>query len=130
MHPLNKFFRSLLAGLACIALLSGNSFATTQTHAEKTVKDMLAAVQKGNYESFMSRKSDSFRNAITKENFQGINTALGTRLKIEHNLHYFGSLNRAGHEIFLWKIMYKDGGDDTLVILAFNDKGVSGFWYK
>jgi len=130
MRPLNKFFGSLLAGLVFIALMVGNSFAADQGIAEKTVKGMLAAVQKDNYESFMSRKSDSFRNAITKENFKGINTALGPRLKIEHNLHYFGSLNRAGHEIFLWKISYKDGGDDTLIILAFNDQGVSGFWYK
>jgi hypothetical protein len=39
-------------------------------------------------------------------------------------------LTQQGGRVLLWKLTYKDGGDDTLAKLVLEDRKVAGFWLQ
>jgi hypothetical protein len=41
-----------------------------------------------------------------------------------------GELTQQGCRVLLWKLAYKDGGDDTLAKLVLKDGKVAGFWLQ
>ena len=41
-----------------------------------------------------------------------------------------GQLKQQGCQVHLWKLVFKDGGDDTLAKLVLKDGRVAGFWLQ
>jgi hypothetical protein len=41
-----------------------------------------------------------------------------------------GTLNQQGCQVYLRKLIFKDGNDDILARLALRDGKVAGFWFQ
>jgi hypothetical protein len=62
--------------------------------------------------------------------FEGVSTLLSPRMKKGYDTAYLGQLKQQGCQVYLWKLVFKDGGDDTLAKLVLKDGKVAGFWLQ
>ncbi len=114
--------------LACIPILDA---ATDGPSTEGTVNALLTAIATNNYDALIANAAPALKSRITKETFTQVTTQLSPRLKKGYNLHYLGSINKQqGVVFFLWKITYKDGGDEMLARLVIQENKVAGFWFQ
>ena len=95
-----------------------------------TVNTLLTAIATNNYDALIANAAPALKSRITKETFTQVSTQLSPRLKRGYKLQYLGSLKQQGVEVFLWKIIYKDGGDDMLARLVIQEDKVAGFWFQ
>ena len=95
-----------------------------------TLDKLLKAVEMNDYDSFVADGSDAFKAGMTKQMLQGVSGQLSARMKKGYTCLYLGELNQQGYKVLLWKIAYKDGGDDTLTRLVLKDGKVTGFWLQ
>jgi hypothetical protein len=61
---------------------------------------------------------------------ESVSIQLSTRMKKGYDTTYLGQLKQQWSQVYLWKLVYKDGGDDTLVRLVLKDGKVAGFWLQ
>ncbi len=113
--------------LTCTPILNA---ATDGPSTEGIVNTLLAAIATNNYDSLIANAAPALKSRITKETFTQVTTQLSPRLKKGYNLHYLGSIKQQGVEVFLWKITYKDGGDEMLSRLVIQENKVAGFWFQ
>jgi hypothetical protein len=92
-----------------------------------TLDTLLKAVEANDYESFVSDGSDAFKTGITKPMLQGVSDQLSPHMKKGYTCSYLGELAQQGCRVLLWKLTYKDGGDDTLAKLVLKHGKVTGF---
>jgi hypothetical protein len=78
----------------------------------------------------IANAAPALKTRITKETFTQVSTQLSPRLKKGYKLQYLGSLRQQEVEVFLWKIIYQDGGDDLLARLVIQENKVAGFWFQ
>jgi hypothetical protein len=90
----------------------------------------LAAIATNNYDALVANTAPALRTRITREAFTQVSTRLSPRLKMGYKLQYLGNLKQQGVEVFLWKIIYTDGGDDMLARLVIQEGMVAGFWFQ
>jgi len=113
--------------LAWIPILSA---ATDGPSTEGTVNTLLAAIATNNYDALVANAAPALKTRITREAFTQVSTQLSPRLKKGYKLQYLGSIKQKGAEVFLWKIIYQDGGDDMLVRMVIQEDKVAGFWFQ
>jgi hypothetical protein len=95
-----------------------------------TVNALLTAIATNNYDALVASAAPALKSRITRETFTKVSAELSPRLKEGYKLQYLGSLKQQGVEVFLWKITYKDGGDDLLARLVIQEGKVAGFWFQ
>jgi hypothetical protein len=89
---------------------------------------LLKAVEANDYDAVLALdSSDAFKAAITKERLTGASGALSPRMKQGYQVVYLGDLNQRGVHVVLWKLAFKDGGDDILAKLTLKGGKVEGF---
>lgn len=88
---------------------------------------LLKAVEANDYERFVADGTSSFKTGITKQIFEGVSAQMIPRMKLGYKAQYLGSLKQRGQDVSVWKIIYKDGGDDTLAKMWLQDGKVAGF---
>jgi len=94
------------------------------------VNTLLTAIATNDYDALIANAAPALKSRITKETFTQVSTQLSPRLKKGYKLQYLGSLKQQGVEVFLWKIIYQDGGDDMLARLVIQESKVAGFWFQ
>lgn len=104
--------------------------ATQDAPPDDILRKMLTATAGARYADFLKHADDAFKAGLTKQNFDGVAGQLSPRLKGGHTVAFLGRLRQGGHEVFLWKLSFKDGGDDNLVKMAVKAKLVAGFWIQ
>ncbi len=97
---------------------------------ERTVNTLLTEIAAKNYDALVANVAPVLKSRITRETFAQVSTQLSPRLKKGYKLEYLGSLKQQGVEVFLWKITYRDGGDDMLARLVIQEGKVAGFWFQ
>ena len=95
-----------------------------------TVNTLLTAIATNNYDALIANAAPALKSRITKATFTQVSTQLSPRLKRGYKLQYLGGLKQRGVEVFLWKIIYQDDGDDTLARLVIKENKVGGFWFQ
>jgi hypothetical protein len=113
----------VLSATRCVA---GDSAGPGRAPLDKLLK----AVQANDYDTFVADGTDQFKAALTKPMLQGVSGQLAPRMKKGCDCSYLGELKQQGCQVFLWKLTFKDGGDDTLVKLVLKDGKVAGFWLQ
>jgi len=88
---------------------------------------LLKAVEEDDYEGFLGNLTKSFQASLTEKAFASGTGQLMPRMKKGYDVTVLGKLKERGFTVHLWKIAYKDGGDDTLARLIVEDEKVSGF---
>jgi len=116
-----------LVVLAWIPILNA---ATDGSSTVGTVNTLLTAIATNDYDALIANAAPALKSRITKETFTQVSTQLSPRLKKGYKLQYLGSLKQQGVEVFLWKIIYQDGGDDMLARLVIQESKVAGFWFQ
>jgi hypothetical protein len=79
------------------------------------------------YASFVSAGTDEFKANYVQDSFDLLRDFAASRLAQGYDATYLGTLNLRGYAVFLWKVTYADGGDDSLVSLSAQNGYVAGF---
>ena len=116
--------------LIVLAWISMLNAAAEGPASEGTANTLLAAIATNNYDALAANGAPSLRTRITRETFTQVSTQLSPRLLKGYKLQYLGSLKQQGVEVYLWKIIYTDGGDDMLARLVVQEGKVAGFWFQ
>lgn len=132
--PMTSLLLPRAALVAAVAWLLAATPLATAAEAPETgrpiAERLLKAIEANDHESFVTDAGESFRANLTKEALQAANTQVGPRLKPGYDLGWFGELRQQGCQVLLWKVTFKDGGDDALVRLVLKDGKVMGFWLQ
>jgi hypothetical protein len=116
----------MLLTILALAFVS-SSLAQVPALVQTNFDVMLKAVKDGVYGSFTSAGSPEFKTTYTQESFNIVKEASAPRLAQGYEATYLSSLNLKGYTVFLWKLTYSDGGDDSLVTVSVENGFVIGF---
>jgi hypothetical protein len=95
---------------------------------KKTFEKMIDALKANDRDAFVADATDQVKEALTPEAMEALHKNLGSRLKKGFTPTYLTQLKQAGHQVHLWKVGFKDDGDDVLIRLAIKDGKVGGFF--
>jgi hypothetical protein len=124
---------AVVLGVVCLwlALSATACFAAENAEPGRAVLDkLLKATEANDYDSFVADGTDVFKAALTKQMLAGVSGQLSPRMKKGYRCTYLGELSQRGCQVFLWKLAFKDAGDDTLAKLVLKDGKVAGFWLQ
>ena len=91
---------------------------------------MLTATESGSRDTFVAEGDASFRTDITPAMFNSFSAQFAPRLKHGYTATFVTQLRQAGFSVYVWKLEFKDGGDDLLFTLAVKDGKVVGFFLR
>lgn len=91
------------------------------------LEKLLNAVEANDYDSFVADGTDAVKAALTRQMLTDVSKQLSPRMKGGYEKTYLGNLNQQGCKVYLWKLVFKEGGDDTLAKLAFMEGKIAGF---
>jgi RNA polymerase sigma-70 factor (ECF subfamily) len=123
------------------AAAPGAATSAPQLFAEQVLDRMLGAIVDDAYESFIGHGGDIFNAQVTREKVTLLNKEFGKRLAGGFDAESLGSLQRtmdpdvgerlAGpYTTHLWKLGFRDAGDDAIVYLSLKDGQVIGFFVQ
>lgn len=114
-----------------VALFLAGGFASAQEPAARVqaiFQNLISGVQTGDYASITIDGDQTFKERLTKDMVKSVHAQLGSRMKDGYSATFLTAMKKAGYEIFLWKLSFKDGKDDMLAEVFLNRDGkVSGF---
>lgn len=118
--------------LFCVALFVASAaqvgWAQAPQEIETIMNNMLAATQAKSLEGFVAAGDATFRSHMTQPMLDSFNAQVGPRLNGGYTTTFLGRLSQGGYAWYLWKLEFKDGGDDRLVQMVVKDGKVSGFF--
>jgi len=101
--------------------------AGAQETARPLLDKLLDAVKANDYDSFVAEGTSEVKAGLTRQMLEGVSLQMAPRMKKGYDVTYLGELKQQGCQVTLWKLAYKDGGDDTLARLTLKDGKVAGF---
>ena len=123
-----------LVAFACVLVVLTGIASVIAADAEpcetRILKKLLGALEVNDYDSFVADGNAAFKIGLTKQMLEGVSIQLSPRMKKGYDTTYLGQLKQQGGQVYLWKLVYKDGGDDTLAKLVLKDGKVAGFWLQ
>ena len=119
-----------LVSIAAAALTAISVHAAPDLKAQALFESLMAATISNDYEGFIAQCDAGMKAALTKPMLEGVTEQIAPRAKIGYEAHYLGELNRQAHTVHLWRVRFKDGGDDVLATLSVKDGKASGFYLK
>ncbi len=125
-----KTLRSI--GLALAILAGGPALLWAAEPAKEDaalVAKLVTAIENDDYFAFIADGEAPFRQ-LTKAQFEVVAAVLAPKLLSGHQVSYLGDLKKQGYRVSLWKVSFKDGGDDLLATLSVKDGKVGGFYIK
>lgn len=115
----------------CVVFSASLCMAGSEIEAARPMLDkLLEAVEANDYASFVADGNDAFKAGLTKQMLEGVSAQLAPRMQKGYDVSYLGELKQQGCQVHLWKLAYRDGGDDTLAKLVLKDGKVAGFWLQ
>lgn len=125
-----RWILGCLAVLAALGLAVPSQAATPGAAAdEPVVHQLLDAMAQNDYKAFVGQGTPEF-SALDQQQFSQVATALSPRLKHGYTVQYLGNLRQQGLDISVWKIGFKDQGDELLATLNVRDGKVGGFFLR
>ena len=79
------------------------------------------------YDGFIAECDAAMKAALTKPMLESVSKQIEPRAKQGYDAQYLGELNRKGYNVHLWRLKFKDGGDDALATLSVKDGKAGGF---
>lgn len=95
---------------------------------QKAFNTLIGAVEANDRDAFVANATTAVRQGMTHQVMQGLYQVLGTRLANGYKAAYLCRLKQAGHQVHLWKVRFKDGGDDVVIRIALKNGKVGGFF--
>src|SRR5471032_2980516 len=88
--------------------------AADDAQAEKMFKRLIAAQTAKDYSAFVADADDNLKAALTKTQFEASSNLMNKRTSGGYETTALGELNQHGYQVFLYRLRFKDGGDDML----------------
>jgi hypothetical protein len=123
--------RTMILILTCLlvgAALPCNAQAPAMPEA--LMKKLMTAVENNDYASFVADGIPEFKAGVTPQILEGVSQQLASRMKEGYECVYLTELNQSKFKVYLWKAVFKDGGDNALIKLVVRDDQVAGFWIQ
>ncbi len=124
-----KGMRRFLLGGLLLAVASLPLRAEDDAQAQAVLNTMLTAEVAKDYAAFIAGADDHLKAALSTAQFEASSESLSPRLQGGYDLTFLGELNQTGYEVYLFRIRYKDGSDDTLVTLGMKEGKVAGILF-
>lgn len=86
------------------------------------------AIEEDDYIGFLASTDDTFKAALPKPAFERVVALVAPRLKAGYTATFLTQLRKNGFLVSVWKIEFKDGGDDMLGELSLKNGKVGGFF--
>ena len=116
----------------CLALFMGVAVQVARAQAppdvEAMLKRMLVATENRSMGAFVADGDASFHAETTPAMFNGFSAQFAPRLKQGYTTTFLTRMHQEGYTVFVWKLEFKDGGDDLLFAMAIKDGKVGGFF--
>lgn len=120
-----------LVGLGVALALVSNTAALSAAKPESSVKkifyQLLSAIQATDREAFVAEATDRVKKEITQKFMEKVHKLMGSRLKKGYEATYLGQLKKQEYQVHLWKVTFKDNGDDYLIRVALKDGKMATF---
>ena len=100
------------------------------TKADTVFHKLLSASEAKDYDAFMADGTDQLKAALGKTQFEAAVNLVDARLKVGYDVTLLGELNQKGYEVYLYRLRFKDSGDDMLGTLSLKDGKVGGIFFK
>ncbi len=97
---------------------------------QKLFGKLLAAIQANDRAAFLADATDEAKKGLTPQVMDDLNAQLGPRLKKGFKATYLCQLKQQGLQVHLWKMNFKDGGDEAVVRIALKDGKLAGFFIQ
>ena len=91
---------------------------------------LVAAFEKADYDTFIAEGDASLKKGLKKEAFDKTYTHFGARFQAGYEAIFLGELKQNGCHVTLWKLSFKDQGDDALLTLVVKEGKLAGVWIK
>ena len=121
---------TLFAALALFAAIAGVRASEPDKAVQKTFDKLLGAIKTGDRAAFIANATDAVKEATKQEVLDALKKDLGSRLDKGYKATYLCQLKQAGCQVHLWKVTFKDEGDDLVVRVALKDGKVAGFFLE
>ncbi|MGA2446478.1 MAG: hypothetical protein ABSG50_13730 [Opitutaceae bacterium] len=123
-----RIIRSLIVGAALLVACANNVSAAEAAKEDKAIFDKLVtAIKQADYESFVEDGDDSFKQKMTKDQFDAAVRQLSLRLNAGYEATYLGAIKKSGGHVFLWQLTLKGVEDESLAMLSVKDGKVRAF---
>ena len=109
----------LIAVATLLATVSANAEPDQATQA--ILENLMAATVSNNYDAFIAECDAPMKAALSKRMLQRVSKELEPRAKQGYDAKCLGELSQHGYEVHLWRLSFKDGGDDVLATLGVKD---------
>ena len=123
-----KIHVKLIVGAAAFLLMCGSVIGEPAQATQTIFKNLIAATVSDDYEGFLADCDAQMKAALTKPMLAGVSEQIAPRAKMGYDAQYLGELRQHGYEVYLWRLVFKDGGDDVLATLSMKDGKVGGFF--
>ena len=124
---MRKLLKYMAAAIALLFVASARA-ADPDPAALAIFKSLMAATVSNDYDGFTAVCDDRMKAAITRANLEGVSGQIAPRAKEGYDSDYLGVLDQRGYKVYLWKLHFKTGGDDTLATLSVKDGKAGGFY--
>ena len=128
--PSSALGRILFCGVLFASTVARVGWAQAPQEIEATMKNMLAATQSKSLTDFVAAGDASLKSTTTQPMLDSFSAQFAPRLNQGYTATFLARLNQAGYILYLWKLEFKDGGDDRLVTLVVKDGKVSAFYFR
>ncbi len=91
---------------------------------------LMTSIQDDDYAGFLVAVDDNFKAALTKKMFDAVVAQLASRQKNGYEAIYLDHLKRGAYTTHLWKLAFRDGGDDILAEMSLKDGKIGGFFLR
>ena len=127
-----RFIKSvgIVAALAWAASMPPVYAGDPDPAVQKIFAKLLGAVKTADLNAFVADGTEAVKKGATQEVMDTLKKELGTRLQKDYKASYLCSLKQAGHQVHLWKLTFKDDGDDVVIRVAFKDGKMAGFFLQ
>jgi hypothetical protein len=113
---------------AATALTIASAHAEPDQPTQTLFTNLMAATVSNNYDAFISECDDAMKAGLTKPMLEGVSKQLEPRAKQGYDAQYLGELNQRGYKVHLWRLRFKDAGDDALATLSVKNGKAGGFY--
>lgn len=128
-----KLVRTLLSLIAVLALSAtgaqGQQPAPDNIAGDFQFHQLLDAQTAKNYDAFVANGTLELKAALTKTQFDASSDLMNARMKGGCDIRLLGELNQKGLQVFLYRLRFKDGGDDMLGTMALKNGQVAGIYF-
>ncbi len=116
--------------IAAFSLCSFTLHAADNAQAEKIFKGLITAQTAKDYDAFVADADDNLKAALTKTQFDAASNVIIKRTSGGYDTTFLGELNQHGYQVFLFRLRFKDGGDDILGTMSLKADKVGGIYFK